>query len=74
MTRRETEDGDNERWPKRRRTRRLGSSVSVFFSFIIFDNNYYFITDINCNIRNTRQGEAVTMKRAQTTHLTSFGT
>ena len=38
MTRRGLEGGDDERRPKRRVQRRLGSSVSVFFSVIFLGN------------------------------------
>ena len=62
------EGGYDGRWPKQRRTRRLGFSVSVFFSSFLFDNNYYFI---NCFIGNTCQGEAVMTKRARTMYLMS---
>ena len=69
------EGNDDDNWPKRHVSRRLGLHVSFFFVFIVF--SVYLTMEIGTTdalkVRRGPVGRQQQRQQAQTTRLASFG-
>ena len=69
------EGNDDDNWPKRRETRRLGLHVSFFFVFVVL--SVYLTMEIGTTdalkVRRGPVGRQRQRQWAQTTRLASFG-